>query len=195
MAQVRRKVLKQFTRNIGGQIITGHPEHPKEHGRFLMLDADVADRLAAEGFVGDKDTTEKMPTGKARSGAQQAAGDTLLGLADEGEGQGEGGGDTGAAGGGSNLEGADGSVVGANASQTVREKRTAGKPISQDQKRGRVRRQVSPKTDGAAGSTSTETSTNHPGESGPNTAPAEIPGNTTPAESDPDAAPTSGSEG
>lgn len=225
MAKVRRKVLQQFTRNIGGAIVTGHPQHPDENGRFLVLEEDVADKLADEGLIETEDTVEKMPKpgdegyapapavsakvvlqeivdtmgddGKIKvegAGAAGATNDSIMGLIAEGEGKGEGGGDTGAVEG--NTGGANGDVVGGaggNSAQATREKRVAGKPVAADTKaKGNAQRGgKTDKTKAPAGGGSTNATTNHPIESGPQTPPAEIPG--APSEPDPDAAPTSGS--
>jgi hypothetical protein len=42
MKNVRMKVLKTFTRNLGGQIIAGNPKHPDEEGRILYVTEAVA---------------------------------------------------------------------------------------------------------------------------------------------------------
>jgi len=195
MDKTRRKVRKEFTRNLGGQIIYGHPEHPDENGRFLTLDEDTAAILADEGLIESEHTNEKMP--KTETGERRVAGgaDTIVGLIGEGEGKGEGGGNTN--GGEGNSDGARASDDGRNSSQAVREKENAGKKAPADQKGrgGRQRGGSTDKTKAPAGG-STETATvNHPIESGPNTKPSEIPGNQSEGEvqdEDPDAAPTGG---
>lgn len=229
MAMVRRKVLMQFTRNVGGSIVSGHPEHPDENGRFLVLDESVANYLADEGLIGDEDTSEKMPDAReeadrrrdaaansikgavkdaladlakegtqadntSQSAAQTSDSNTIAGLIAEGEGKGVGGGNTGAA--NKDGEGADGSVAGGrNASQTVRERRVAGKPTPADQKVGGrgQRGGATAKTKAPAGGDTTNATTQHPIESGPQTAPAAIPGNASESDEEPDAAPTGGS--
>jgi len=194
MGKTRRKVLKEFTRNIGGQIIYGHPEHPDENGRFLQLDEDVAAVLADEGLIEGEHSNEKMPqteTGERRVGGN----DTIMGLIAEGAGKGVGGGDTN--GGDGNSDGAKASEDGRNSAQAVREKQNAGQkaPVDQKGKGSRQRGGTTDKTKAPAGGSTETANVNHPAESGPNTKPAEIPGNQSEGEvqeNDPDAAPTGG---
>jgi hypothetical protein len=40
--RVRMKVLTSFSRNLGGQIIVGDPDHPDEEGRILHVKPEVA---------------------------------------------------------------------------------------------------------------------------------------------------------
>lgn len=42
MKKIRMKVTAAFSRNLGGQIIVGDPEHPDEEGRILNVTPEVA---------------------------------------------------------------------------------------------------------------------------------------------------------
>lgn len=49
MKKVRMKVLRPFTRNLGGQIVHGNPDHPEEDGRILFVDESAALVLEDDG--------------------------------------------------------------------------------------------------------------------------------------------------
>lgn len=140
MKKVRMKVLQPFTRNLGGQIVHGNPDHPEEDGRILLVDEAVAVILEK-----DKDAKRYSFKDEAREELEGEAGGEHEDDDDDAD-------ETGTPATG-NVEGARTTGTGVEKSaQTTREKRTTPKP---------ARRGSKTKT-APVGGTDTTASTNHP---------------------------------
>lgn len=117
MKKVRMKVLKTFTRNLGGQILAGNPDHPDEDGRILNVTEAVATVLEEDGDA--KRYSFKDEAREELEGEQDDEHEEDDDDADDGA-------DGGADGGVADVEAADTTGTGVKTSaQKTREKRVA----------------------------------------------------------------------
>lgn len=69
MSKVAVQVTREFNRNLEGQMIVGHPEHPDIKGRFMLLSA-----TAAASLVGD-DVAKEIPRRTYDAAMREAEGE------------------------------------------------------------------------------------------------------------------------
>ena len=152
--KVRMKVLEAFNRNLDGQMVSGHPDHPMPEHRFVHVSETSAAIL------------ERDKVAERYSFLDEARELSELGIdpgtdEDDGPDVGSQGTSQGASGGSQDAD-TTGTKRGTQSSQKIRESRTAGKPTNSRRSAKRTKDGDTVKGGVQAGGRDTTSTTNHP---------------------------------